>query len=399
MKKIFASAAALLAFIHAHSQTDTTGFKPRKLKTEEINLLTSYYTQDGQNAAVTGGIGSQKLTDIATVFDIKLSRYDKKNRKHTLGFELGIDHYTSASSDMVDLKANSSASHGDNRIYPSLSWTIENEQKGRTLTAGVSSSTEFDYQSFGGNLLFAQKTKDKNGEFTAKLQVYLDNVKLVTPVELRPNYNPGSNGREHDDYGSSSRNTFSGAFSYSQVVNTRLQVMLLADVIQQQGFLSLPFHRVYFTDGTVHQEKLPDSRLKIPLGFRASYFLGDKFILRAYYRYYTDNWGLHAHTANLEVPVKITPFVSLSPFYRFYTQTAVQYFDAYRKHTAANEYYTSNYDLSNFNSHFYGTGVRLAPPKGVLGWQSLAVLELRYGHYAKNINMNANVVSLQLKFK
>ena len=398
MKKIFASAAALLAFMQAHTQTDTTGFKPRKLKTEEINLLTSYYHQDGQNAAVTGGIGSQKLTDFATVFDIKLAKYDKKNRKHTLGFELGVDSYTSASSDMVDLKANSSASHADIRIYPSVTWTIENDKKGTTLGIGVSSSTEFDYQSFGGNILFAKKTRDRNGEFTAKLQVYLDQVKLVTPVELRPNYNPAAN-REHDSYGSSARNTFSGAFAYSQVVNQRLQVMFLADVIQQQGFLSLPFYRVYFTDGTVHQEKLPDSRFKLPLGVRASYFLGDNIILRAYYRYYLDNWGLKAHTANLEIPVKITPFVSLSPFYRFYTQTAVDYFNSFGKHTAADAYYTSNFDLSKFTSHFYGTGIRLSPPKGVLGWQSLSALELRYGHYAKNINMNANVVSLQLKFK
>ena len=43
--------------------------KSRKLKIEEINLVSSYYTQNGSNAAVTGGIGSEKLTDIANVFD------------------------------------------------------------------------------------------------------------------------------------------------------------------------------------------------------------------------------------------------------------------------------------------------------------------------------------------
>jgi hypothetical protein len=328
------------------------------------------------------------------VIDIKLTKYDKKFRKHSFGFEIGIDHYTSASSDMIDMKANSSASHADNRIYPSVNWMVENEKKGMSLGAGLSFSNEFDYQSYGGNIMFAQKTRNRNGEFTAKFQTYLDQVSLIRPVELRANQN-----QHGDDYPTTSRNTFAGSLSYSQIVNQRLQVMFLADVVRQTGYLSLPFHRVYFNDATVHQENLPDKRLKIPLGFRASYFLGDRFIVKAYYRFYTDDWGLTSHTANLEVPVKITPFLSVSPFYRFYNQTAVKYFGAYGKHTSQDQYYTSNYDLSKFNSNFYGAGIRIAPPKGVLGIQHFNMLEIRYGHYTKNIGMNSDIVSLNLKFK
>ena len=175
--------------------------------------------------------------------------------------------------------------------------------------------------------------------------------------------------------------------------------MFLADAVTQNGFLSLPFHRVYFNDASVHEEKLPGNRFKIPLGIRANYFLGDKIILRAYYRYYTDNWGLNSQTASLEIPVKLTPFFSISPFYRHYIQTAVKYFAPYEMHTAAEEFYTSNYDLSNFNSDFYGAGIRLTPPKGVFGIQRLNMLEIRYGHYAKNIGMNSDIISLNLKFK
>src|SRR6185295_17818460 len=105
------------------------------------------------------------------------------------------------------------------------------------------------------------------------------------------------------------RNSFAGSLSYSQIIDERLQIMFLADVVQQQGYLSLPFHRVYFSDASVHQENLPDSRFKIPLGFRANYYLGDKFIVKTYYRFYTDDWGLTSNTADIEVPVKITPFL------------------------------------------------------------------------------------------
>lgn len=398
MKRIFFTAAALCSILYAQAQAtpDSTGFKSRKLKLEEINLVSSYYTQQGENAAVTGGIGSQHLTDIANVIELKIIRYSKKQHKQSLAFELGIDHYTSASSDKVDLKANSSASSADTRFYPTFSFQQENEKKGTTFSAALSSSTEFDYQSFGANLGFAKQTKNKSGEFSAKLQAYIDQLKLVTPVELRPNNNGGD---DDDDYGSAARNTYAGSLSYSQIINKSFQLMLLADYVQQDGYLSLPFHRVYFNDGSVHQENLPSTRAKIPLGLRANYFFGDKIIVRTYYRFYTDDWGIQAHTANIEMPVKLSPFLSLSPFYRFYKQTAADYFAAYQQHTAQDKYYTSNYDLSAFTSNFFGAGIRMAPPKGVLGIKRLNMLELRYGHYSKNINMNANIISLHLKFK
>jgi hypothetical protein len=394
MKKIFLTVLGIAALLKSFSQQapDSSGFQNRKLKIEEINLVSSYYTQNGDNAAVTGGIGTQKLTDIANVFDIKLAKYDRKLRKHTFDVEVGIDHYTSASSDKVDLKANSSASYADTRIYPSLTWSMENEKKGSTFSAGVSSSSEFDYQSLGANIGFSKKTKDRNGEFSVRLQGYFDQVHLIAPEELR-------NTAGAKDHGSEGRTTMAASLSWSQVINKNLQVIFLADLVNQQGFLSLPFYRVYFGDGSVHQEKLPDSRFKLPLGFRANYFLGDRLIIRTYYRYYKDDWGISSHTVNLEVPVKITPFFSVSPFYRFYSQTATKYFAAYQQHTAQDEYYTSNYDLSKFNSNFLGAGVRLAPPNGVFGIQRFNMIELRYGHYTKSIAMNANIITMNLKFK
>lgn len=387
-------AAMALIQSQAQNKIPDSGFLPRKLKLEEINLVSSYYQQDGDHAAVTGGIGSQKLTDIANTIDVKFIRYDKKLRKHNFSFEVGIDHYTSASSDKVDLKANSSASHGDTRIYPSLGWSMENTKKGSTLSAGASYSTEYDYQSLGGYIGFAQKTKNRMGEFAAKMQVYIDQLTLVNPVELRSTPDP-----EDYHYGSAGRNTYAGSLSYSQIINEKMQLMLLADVVQQTGYLSLPFHRVYFDDGSVHQENLPDKRFKIPLGVRFNYFAGDKFIFKTFYRFYTDDWGLTAHTASLEIPVKVSPFFSASPFYRFYQQSASDHFKAYQEHTATDEFYTSNYDLGNFSSHFLGLNLRFNPAKGVLGIKRLNMLELRYGHYMRSNDLNSNIISLNLRFK
>lgn len=391
MKKIIISGFTLLAMFKGYSQqqTDSSAYKPTRLKIDEINLVSSYYSQDGDNAAVTGGVGSEKLTDISNAFDVTLIRYGKDGRKHTLNADVGIDYYTSASSDRIDLQANTSASYSDIRIYPSVSYEIENEQTGTAWGGGVASSSEYDYQSFSGKVNYSRKTGNKTGEYGARFQAFFDQVKMILPVELRTG---GGAGTE-------ARNTFALSLHYSQIINRNFQIMLLADIVKQDGFLSLPFHRVYFDDLTVHQEKLPDSRLKIPIGIRGSYFLGDNVIIRAYYRYYQDDWDLTSHTADIEIPVKVTPFLSFSPFYRYYQQTAVKYFKPYAGHTENSEYYTSNYDLSDFDSHFLGMGMKYTPLKGVFGIKHFHTLEMRYGHYSRSNGLSSDIVSVNIKYK
>ena len=395
MKRIFITGLALMGLVRMLAQEgkpqDST-YRLSKLKIDEINLVSSYYSQTGDNAAVTGGRGSEKLTDISNIIDVNLVRTGKNGIKHTYNVEVGVDHYSSASSDRIDLQANSSASSGDIRVYPSLNYIRENDQKGKTFAAGLSSSTEYDYQSFGGTLSYGIKTRDQNGEFTTRFQAYLDQVKLIAPIELR-------NDSDADKSGTAARHTFLASLAYSQVINRNLQILFQADLVTQQGYLSLPFHRVYFLDESVGQEKLPDSRFKIPLAVRASYFWGDRVILRAYYRYYRDDWGITSHTASLEIPVKVSPFLSFSPFYRHYTQTAADYFDGYRQHDRQEDYYTSNHDLSAFDSKFMGLGVHFAPVRGIFGIERLTMLDIRMGHYTRSNGLKANSVSLNLKFK
>jgi hypothetical protein len=400
MKKLFLSVIAmyfgiLSAFSQGNPNSDSA-YKKRKLTFQEANLVSSYYNQNGNNSAVTGGIGTEKLSDISNSIDITLTKYDRRGRKHSFLGEIGVDHYTSASSDKIDPHTISSASHADTRIYPSLGWTMENEQKGTTVGAGLSYSQEFDYQSFGANINFAKKTNNKMGEFSAKFQAYLDQVSLIYPIELR-----AANGgrRDENDYAMTPRNSISASLGWTQIINKQFQLSLEADVIYQEGYLGLPFHRVYFADQSVHIENLPSSRLKFPLGIRANYFIGDKLILRSWYRYYKDDWGINSNALQLETVVKLTPFFSITPFYRFYQQSAVNYFAPYEMHTASDKYYTSNYDLSKFNSDFLGAGFRISPPDGVFKIQHLAALEIRYGHYHKTTGMNSNIISLNLKFR
>jgi hypothetical protein len=375
------------------AKSDSSKYQSRKLKIDEVNLVSAYYHQNGNNSAVTGGIGTEKLSDFANTIDLQMSRFNKNGRKNTFLFELGVDHYTSASSDKIDPTTISSASSADTRIYPSLNWTQSNEETGNSFGFTGSYSTEYDYQSVGAAFNLTRLSKDKNTQFDFKLQAFLDQWKVILPIELRNSTNG------EGEYGSAPRNSFSASFSVSQVISQKFQASLILEPSYQKGLLATKYQRDYFTDGSLRSETLPDKRYKLPIGLRMNYFLDDQFVVRTFYRYYMDNWGIRAHTAELEVPVKISSFFSISPFYRYNNQVGTKYFAPYGQHTPSAQYFTSDYDLSTLNSDFYGTGIRFSPPKGVFGWQRLNMLELRYGHYTRSTSLVSNIVSLNLKFK
>jgi hypothetical protein len=418
MKKICLTIVGLyLLFLHAFAQStkDTTIYQSKKLGIEEVNLVSSLYGQDGNHSAVTGGIGTEKVTDFANGLELKLSGQDATAHKHTIDLALGIDHHTSASSAYVS-KTGASRTDGS-RIYPSINWSVDNLKRKSGFGAGLYYSYEYNYKSFGVNAEYNKQTNN-NGTFEAKATAYFDQVKLIYPSELVP----ASSSAGTDDGGivittasgrvlgrggeeshgvsipSSPRNTYSLSLSFAQVINQRFQASISTDIVQQTGYLGLPFHRVYFTNDSVKVENLPNTRFKLPVGLRLNYFLGDKIIIRTFFRYYVDSWGVKSQTADIEIPVKITPFFSISPFYRYYTQTAADYFAPYKSHSFTDTYYTSNYALSAFNASFFGVGVRIAPPGGIFNGK-LSSMEIRYGHYTQTTDLVSNVISVALKFK
>ena len=416
MKKICLTVVGMYCmFLSAFSQyqvLDTNEYRNQKLHLEEINLVSGYYNQDGNHSAVTGGIGTQKLSDVSNIIELKFVQWDNMtHNKYSLDFEGGVDHHTAASQAFVSKTG--ASKQGGTRIYPSLNWKVEKENK-TTIGFGLSYSNEFNYHSYGANFQWGKASKNNNTEVSFKAQAFFDQVTLIEPSEFAPKVTPGvistyttasgrvvttSSSASSSKIPTSPRTTFSGSLILSQVVNKDVQVALITDAVAQQGLLSLPFHRVYFNNDSARIENLPGTRFKFPVGIRLNYFMGDKVIIRSYYRFYSDSWGIVSHTASIEVPYKVTPFVSLAPFYRFYSQTASVYFAPYQAHVLSDKYYTSNYDLSAFTSQFIGLNVRLTPKNGVFHMPFFNMIELRYGHYIQTTGLLADNIGVNLRFK
>ena len=197
------------------------------------------------------------------------------------------------------------------------------------------------------------------------------------------------------------------------------------DVVQQQGWLANPMQRVYFgdvdnfyignaasipnytasTNKDVFQladdiERLPDTRFKIPIGIRLNYYLNEIFTFRTYYRYYFDDWGIRSHTADIELPIKVSDKFTLYPSYRYYNQTAADYFAPYEQNLSTSAFYTSDYDLSKFNSNQYGLGISYTDifAKWHIWKLGLKSVDLKYNSYKRNTGLTAYIISTGFKF-
>ncbi|MFC6861541.1 DUF3570 domain-containing protein, partial [Zunongwangia atlantica 22II14-10F7] len=142
------------------------------------------------------------------------------------------------------------------------------------------------------------------------------------------------------------------------------------------------------------------TRFKVAVGGRLNYYLNETFVLRGYYRFYNDDWGIQSHTASLEMPIKLGSKFTLYPSYRYYTQTAANYFAGYEMHQSEEQFFTSDYDLSEFNANQFGFGVNYTDifTKFNIWSLHLKSIDLRYLYYERNSGLNSGLVSLGVNF-
>lgn len=434
MRKILTLLLVLFShyFVNAQAQDSTSTYKKRVLETAEIDFLSSYYTQDGDNAAVSGGIGTEELSDITAAFVVSIPLNDDD----VLTIDAGISAYTSASSSNVGpfdgngranpYDASTGASEGDVWANFTGSYSHSSDDRNNIWSAKLSVSSEYDYFSIGFGGSYTKLFNEKNTEVRINGNVFLDTWNALYPTELRPfgdgqglngelfnqytitgntNYNPGF--KPFDNEG---RNTYAVGFGFSQIMTKKLQGSLALDFVMQDGLLSTPFQRVYFkdiADSFIEDfqladdvERLPDSRFKVALGGRLHYYINETFVIRTFYRYYFDDWGISSHTASVEIPIKLSDKFTIYPSYRFYNQSAADYFAKYEEHLSSDEFYTSDYDLSEYSANQFSLGVTYTDifTKFHIWKLGLKSIDLKYTQYNRDNTLSASIISAGFKF-
>jgi len=427
IKNIAMKKSILLLLLFVSAAAYSQDYPVKVLDEKEIDFLFNYYEQDGNHSPVTGGIGSEKL-ECMTPLTIVTVPFDTLNN---ISVSVGLDYYTSASCDRIDRYITSAssqymsaASSRDTRTHFDATYSRKNIEATRDQGIMVGFSNEFDVNSFSTGLHYTISSKDENRQLGLKATAFYDVWKLIYPGEIR-NGIEYRYGNEETDYDKDARLTSTFTATWSQVLTRNLQFLVTTDVVYQNGILNSPFHRVYFNDGytvlnpdtnwmlvakTMRPEKLPRTRLKIPIGLRLNYYLADRVTLRLYYRYYSDDFDIRSHTFSIEVPVKVNSWLSVYPMWRYYEQTAAKYFAPFGEHPIntswepAEEFYTSDYDLSALINRKYGGGFRISPVYGIHKWKFknnsfvFKTIEGRYAIYRRSDGLKAESVSINFGF-
>lgn len=394
IKKVYLAAVlALLPWGKVFSNPLDTSKNSIKVAKHDIEIVYGHYIQNGNNSAVTGGIGTEQLT----VYSPSIT-YKRKKNTSVFSIKGGSDIITSASTDNIDY-VQSSASRQDARTYANINYGNQIKPLKANFEIGTGCSIESDY--FSRNLSFGlsktSKNKMRNTSIEGKFffddlrwgrinEHYRRPVKLIYPVELRSN-------NWFDIY---KRNSYNIKIGISQIINKRNVIAIYPLYVYQNGLISTPFHRVIFNDSSKRVENLPTKRHKLSFIFKWNTFIGGSTILKNSIETYNDNFGVNGFAFENETTFKLKSGINISPFIRLYSQTASKYFAPYGQHLIQEEYYCSDYDVSKLTSVKLGIEIKSIALKKIKSSANLKNISLRYAYFVRSNKLYAHILTLYI---
>ncbi len=171
----------------------------------------------------------------------------------------------------------------------------------------------------------------------------------------------------------------------TQVVTRNLLMAASFETMSDEGFLNNPYRTVRYLDSAAaigfsyQPERYPATRTSNALGIRARYFLPYRASIHGEYRYFSDTWGIDAHTAEVGYTHPLGRWV-LDAAVRHYSQGRADFFsDLFARRDQLN-FLARDKELSSFTS----TAFRVGASYEVLqdGWSFIdrGSLNLVYDH-------------------
>ena len=231
-----------------------------------------------------------------------------------------------------------------------------------SLLAGYSS--ERDYRGANGGV---EGSWDFNNRLTTLSGGLGYTYDVLQPTEGQSARFPTRIAQAHNDEG----NAFVGL---AQVLGEETVVQTSVSFTYQNGYLSDPYKLAYVAGNTVSDSR-PGNRRKLAWTtlLRQNLPALDASV-HLDYRYYHDDWGITAHTAELAWYQSLPRNWALVPRLRWYTQSQADFYQPYYNAQQDNGLYSSDYRLSPFGALSESLGLY----KRLGSWN----LSLRYEHYA-----------------
>jgi hypothetical protein len=321
-----------------------------------------YHSYDGGGVEVTGP-------------SYLVRKGDDKNVSGSVNYY--VDSISSASIDVVT----QGSPYNEQRTQ--WSGSIDYLHADTTMTANYSNSDESDYQADTYGFSISQSLF---GDLTTVSLGYSYGDDTITN-----NVDPAF--REHADHRSFHA-------SLSQVLTKNLLMSLIYDGITDEGYLQNPYRHVLVLNDPNDPaaganfntpELYPDTRTSNAVSANFLYYLPYRASLKLGYRYYSDDWGVDAQTAEIAYAHPLRDRWIIDTGFRYYQQSHADFYADLFERPDQQNFMARDKELSTFTD--YSLGVALSYNLLDNGWHFIdrATLNLSYDHIWFNYDDFSNV--------
>ncbi len=280
---------------------------------------------------------------------------------------VALDGTTGASKPASDSSSNGYYSKTRNEVLANLNtqrwgltayYSIENDYTGRLLSAGYN--------------------KDFNRKNTNLALGVGYGYDTITPIGRSKTYR---------------RRNFLFNATVTQTLSPLTLMRFGLDASRVSGYQNNPY-RAVFVLGSPTLENHPRERLRLACFFKLNtYFKPARASLWLDYRLYGDDWGIVSNTIGLKLHQQISQRLLIRYRYRFYTQTAADFYRANYPLLTSSAFYTDDYKLEPFDSHLFGFMISygLEPLAGALPFLAHTTLDVKYERFFTSNAFTANI--------
>ena len=183
------------------------------------------------------------------------------------------------------------------------------------------------------------------------------------------------------------RNNF--RFDVSQIISTNMIMGFNYELISDEGYLNNPYRSYRFLSDPLDpeagfqfaQEVYPSTRTSDAASLRLKYYLPWRATAGGSYRYFTDDWGIAAHTLQLTYTHVLYDNWFLDVKYRHYVQSEADFYSDLFLAPSQDEkdYRARDKELSEFNNHTLSAYVSYQHPLNYRRFDK-AALTLQWDH-------------------
>ena len=258
-----------------------------------------------------------------------------------------------------------------------------------TYSAGLIHGSEPDYTA---NTTYYSVSQDMFGDLTTLSMTYKRGWDKVMRDLKDPNgrivNDPSFGGFDRNGNPISFKDADHRGYSVglSQILTRTLIGSFNYEVLTDQGYLQNPYRKILYRNpgaglGYTQAEQIyPNTRTSNAGSIQLKYYAPWRAAFTGSYRYFSDTWGIRAHTAEFGYTHPAFKSWIFDGSFRYYTQNAATFFSDLFPRANSQNFMARDRELAAFNSYTVGFGESYDFPIPRHPWINRSSFSIRFDH-------------------